>query len=65
MSQGRKGKEYMEQRILVIEDNPDISRVVQYELEQAGYEALTAPDGISGLTLSFWTWACLTWTAPR
>ncbi|ADY25321.1 two component transcriptional regulator, winged helix family [Deinococcus proteolyticus MRP] len=42
----------MEQRILVIEDNPDISRVVQYELEQAGYEALTAPDGISGLTLA-------------
>lgn len=42
----------MEQRILVIEDNPDISRVVQYELEQAGFEALTAADGISGLTLA-------------
>ncbi|WP_261663084.1 response regulator transcription factor [Deinococcus sp. Marseille-Q6407] len=42
----------MEQCILVIEDNPDISRVVQYELEQAGFEALTAADGISGLTLA-------------
>ncbi|MFC6618339.1 response regulator transcription factor [Deinococcus radiophilus] len=42
----------MEQRILVIEDNPDISRVVQYELEQAGFEALTASDGISGLTMA-------------
>lgn len=40
----------MEQRILVIEDNPDISRVVQYELEQAGFEVLAASDGISGLS---------------
>lgn len=42
----------MEQRILVIEDNPDISRVVQYELEQAGFGVLAASDGISGLTLA-------------
>ncbi len=40
----------MEQRILLIEDNPDITRVVQYELEQAGYRVLTAPDGVTGLT---------------
>ncbi|GAA5500575.1 alkaline phosphatase synthesis transcriptional regulatory protein PhoP [Deinococcus xinjiangensis] len=40
----------MEQRILLIEDNPDITRVVQYELEQAGYNVITAPDGITGLT---------------
>ncbi|SEJ23260.1 two component transcriptional regulator, winged helix family [Deinococcus reticulitermitis] len=40
----------MEQRILLIEDNPDITRVVQYELEQAGYRVVTAPDGITGLT---------------
>jgi len=40
----------MEQRILLIEDNPDITRVVQYELEQAGYRVITAPDGITGLT---------------
>lgn len=33
----------MEQRILLIEDNPDITRVVQYELEQAGYRVLAAP----------------------
>ena len=31
----------MEQRILLIEDNPDITRVVQYELEQAGYRVVT------------------------
>ncbi|MFN8509315.1 MAG: response regulator transcription factor [Deinococcaceae bacterium] len=42
----------MEQCILVIEDNPDISRVVQYELEQAGYKVLCAPDGVGGLTLA-------------
>lgn len=42
----------MEQRILVIEDNPDINRVVQYELEQAGFGVLAAFDGISGLTLA-------------
>ena len=40
----------MEQRILLIEDNPDITRVVQYELEQASYRVITAPDGITGLT---------------
>ena len=40
----------MEQRILLIEDNPDITRVVQYELEQAGYRVLAAPDGVTGLT---------------
>ena len=40
----------MEQRILLIEDNPDITRVVQYELEQAGYRVIAAPDGITGLT---------------
>nr|WP_019587698.1 response regulator [Deinococcus apachensis] len=37
-------------RILLVEDNPDITRVVQYELEQAGYQVLTAPDGVTGLT---------------
>jgi two-component system alkaline phosphatase synthesis response regulator PhoP len=36
--------------ILIIEDNPDISRVVQYELEQAGFRVITAADGVSGLT---------------
>lgn len=44
------GSSPSEQRILLIEDNPDITRVVQYELEQAGYNVLTAPDGLSGLT---------------
>ena len=40
----------MEQCILIIEDNPDITRVVSYELEQAGYKVLSAADGVSGLT---------------
>ena len=36
-------------RILLIEDNPDITNIVQDELEQVGYHALTASDGITGL----------------
>jgi two-component system, OmpR family, alkaline phosphatase synthesis response regulator PhoP len=37
-------------RILVIEDDPDISRVVRFELEEAGFHVLTASDGVTGLT---------------
>ncbi|GGK43494.1 DNA-binding response regulator [Deinococcus malanensis] len=36
--------------ILVIKDDLDITRVVQYERENAGYEVLTAADGVGGLT---------------
>lgn len=38
------------QTILIIEDDADISRVVQYELERAGYTVLAASDGVTGLT---------------
>jgi DNA-binding response OmpR family regulator len=38
------------QVILIIEDDPDIQRIVRMELEDAGYRVLTAPDGVSGLT---------------
>lgn len=38
------------QTILIIEDDADISRVVQYELERAGYTVLAAADGVTGLT---------------
>ena len=38
------------QTVLIIEDDADISRVVQYELERAGYRVLAAPDGVTGLT---------------
>ena len=40
----------MDQRIFLPEDEPNITRVVQYELEQTGYRVLTAPDGVTGLT---------------
>ncbi|HWG84903.1 MAG TPA: response regulator transcription factor [Deinococcales bacterium] len=38
------------QTILIIEDDPDITRVVRYELEEAGYKVLSAGDGVTGLT---------------
>jgi two-component system, OmpR family, alkaline phosphatase synthesis response regulator PhoP len=37
-------------RILVIEDDPDITRVLRFELEEAGFVVHTAIDGVSGLT---------------
>jgi two-component system, OmpR family, alkaline phosphatase synthesis response regulator PhoP len=37
-------------RILAIEDDPDITRVLRFELEEAGFLVHTALDGISGLT---------------
>ncbi len=37
-------------RILVIEDDPDITRVLRFELEEAGFVVATAADGVSGLT---------------
>jgi two-component system, OmpR family, alkaline phosphatase synthesis response regulator PhoP len=37
-------------RILAIEDDPDITRVLRFELEEAGFLVHTAVDGISGLT---------------
>ena len=38
-------------RILVIDDNPDIRKVVRQCLEDAGYEVIEAPDGAAGLTM--------------
>lgn len=40
----------MNQQILLIEDDPDITQVVRYELEQAGYQVVNASDGMTGLT---------------
>jgi DNA-binding response OmpR family regulator len=37
-------------RILVIEDDADILKVVRFELEEAGFQVITAPDGVTGLT---------------
>jgi DNA-binding response OmpR family regulator len=39
-------------KVLVIEDEKSLSRVLKYNLEQEGYEALTADDGESGLALA-------------
>jgi len=36
-------------RILVVDDEENLRRVTQMRLQQAGYEALTAPDGASAL----------------
>lgn len=38
------------QTVLIIEDDADITQVVRYELEEAGYRVLSAVDGVSGLT---------------
>ena len=42
----------MKARILVIEDDPDITRVVRAYLEHSGFEVDTAVDGPSGLDLA-------------
>jgi DNA-binding response OmpR family regulator len=39
-------------RILVIEDEKDIVRLIKYNLEKESYQVLTASDGESGLTLA-------------
>jgi len=38
--------------LLVIEDDPDITRVLQYDLEDAGFHVTTAGDGTTGLKLA-------------
>jgi len=39
----------MKPRLLIIEDEPAIVRVLQYNLEQAGYRVVVAGDGVEGL----------------
>ncbi|MDQ7839994.1 MAG: response regulator [bacterium] len=39
----------MQHRILVVDDDPDITVVVRMVLEAAGYQVETAPDGEEGL----------------
>ena len=38
----------MNEKILVIEDDPSASRLAEYTLEQAGYKVITASDGLEG-----------------
>ena len=39
----------MARRVLIIEDDRDISRLVELHLKDAGYEVRVAPDGAAGL----------------
>jgi two-component system KDP operon response regulator KdpE len=39
----------VDERILVIEDDDALSRLIQLQLERAGYEVVTCPDGQSGI----------------
>jgi len=39
----------MDKKILVIEDDPSALRLVQYTLEQEGYQVLTATNGLAGI----------------
>ena len=39
----------MNKKILVIEDNPGILRLMVYTLEGKGYQVITASDGLEGL----------------
>lgn len=40
------------QRILIIDDEPDIREFIGYNLSRKGYEVFTAPEGHSGLHLA-------------
>jgi len=40
----------VQKRILVIEDEPDVSKLIAVRLKQADYEVLVAYDGQDGLT---------------
>ncbi|WP_349408117.1 response regulator transcription factor [Pseudalkalibacillus sp. SCS-8] len=41
-----------EKKILVIEDEESINTLLQFNLEQAGFEVVTAMDGVTGLKLA-------------
>lgn len=42
----------MAKRILVIDDEPDIRRVVEFRLKKQGYEVISAGDGKEGFNLA-------------
>ncbi|WLD92342.1 response regulator transcription factor [Alkalihalobacillus sp. AL-G] len=42
----------MNEKILVVEDEESINTLLQFNLEQAGFEVITALDGIKGLELA-------------
>ncbi len=40
------------QKILVVDDEPHICRLLQFNLEKAGFEVLIAPDGKEGVEIA-------------
>jgi DNA-binding response OmpR family regulator len=42
----------MSKKILVIEDDPVATRLIEYILKQRGYQVLTAPNGLEGLQIA-------------
>ena len=42
----------MKNKVLVVDDEQSIVTLLQYNLEQAGFEVITAMDGLTGKTIS-------------
>jgi DNA-binding response OmpR family regulator len=42
----------MTHRVLVVDDEPDITELLAYNLRGAGYEVLTAADGMVGVSMA-------------
>lgn len=43
---------FMAKRILIVEDNPSVNRLVCYTLEREGYQVLSASNGVEGLRIA-------------
>src|SRR3954449_9658460 len=41
----------MAAKILVVDDDPNVQRLLQYTLKQEGYDVIVAPDGAEGFRL--------------
>jgi two-component system OmpR family response regulator len=48
---GFKPGEAMAAKILVVDDDPNVQRLLTYTLKQEGYEVLVASDGQEGYRL--------------
>jgi two-component system alkaline phosphatase synthesis response regulator PhoP len=42
-------EELMQKKIMVVDDEPYIARVIKFKLEQEGYTVISANDGVTGL----------------
>jgi DNA-binding response OmpR family regulator len=45
-----------EKLILIIEDEPDLSRLIEFYLQHRGYDTLIAHDGLAGFDHAFRRW---------